>query len=243
MPEERINSLREFVETKPELYAGIWTWSRGGGWEGPYIKDELWCDLNAWVMAQWGQNTDKSEAFIFNRYATERLHLKGKDVAKFRKLCLLSAEAVVRGRNSTYGDMNPWWTRDQGISWPMVAKGTLEQERNLAQKDESVKKWKEIVKLAKTIHWKDKETKSHAIGSAEYGLELYKIYRALIYMQYADANGNTKEVQKWIKVYDKAWKSYNKLAEKYSLLATLYTQEYTRHIKNNAHHKVNGLRE
>jgi len=242
MPEEQINSLKEFVETKPELYAGVWTWSRGGGWDGPYIKDELWCDLNSWVMAQWGQNIDKSEEFIFNRYATERLNLKGDDVAKFRKLCLLSAEAVVRGRNSTYRDMNPWWTRDQGIAWPMVVKGTEQQERNLEQKDESIKKWKEIVKLSKSIHWENDETKNHAVGSAEYGLKLYTIYRTLVYMHHADVNGDVKEVKKWIKAYDKAWKNYNKLPEKYSSLATLYTQDYKRHIANYADGKVNKLR-
>ncbi|UMB53328.1 hypothetical protein MKD41_13435 [Lutibacter sp. A64] len=242
MPEAQINSLSEFVEKKPELYAGVWTWSRGGGWDGPYIKDEMWCDLNSWVMAQWGQNTDKSEAFIFNRYATERLGLKGDDVAKFRKLCLLSAEAVVRGRNSTYRDMNPWWTRDQGIAWPMVVKGTNEQKRNLVQKDEAIAKWKEIVKLAKSIHWQNKATKNHVVGSSKYGLRLYEIYRTLIYMKYADDNGNGKDVQKWIKAYDKAWKNYNKLAKKYSSIATLYTQDYERHIANNANRKVNKLR-
>jgi hypothetical protein len=243
MPEERINSIQEFLDTKPELYAGVWTWSRGGGWDGPYIKDELWCDLNSWVMAQWGQNTDKSEEFIFNRYATERLHLEGDDVAKFRKLCLLSAEAVVRGRNSTYRDMNPWWTRDQGIAWPMVVEGVFEQKRNLNQKDESIAKWKQIVKLAKSIDWKDEETKNHAIGSSEYGLKLYKIYRTLVYMKYADDNGNSKDVKKWIKKYDKAWAGYNKLADKYSAIATLYTEDYKRHIANNAGVKVDSLRQ
>jgi hypothetical protein len=243
MPEEQINSIQEFVNTKPELYAGIWTWTRGGGWNGPYVKDELWCDLNSWVMAQWGQNTDKSEEFIFDRYATERLHLKEDDVAKFRKLCLLSAEAVVRGRNSTYRDMNPWWTRDQGIAWPMVVKGDLEQERNLAQKDESIAKWEQIVKLAKSIDWQNEETKNHAIGSSEYGLKLYEIYRTLVYMKYAEDKGNTKDVQKWIKAYDKAWEQYDKLAEKYTTIATLYTQDYKRHIANNADIKVNNLRE
>ena len=52
MPEEQINSLREFVEKRTDLYAGIWTWSRGGGWGGPYIENEMWCDLNAWEQAK-----------------------------------------------------------------------------------------------------------------------------------------------------------------------------------------------
>ncbi|MEL0651082.1 hypothetical protein V6246_06570 [Algibacter sp. TI.3.09] len=242
MPEEEINSIGEFVEKRPDLYAGIWTWSRGGGWEGPYIKSEMWCDLNAWVMAQWGQNTDKSEAFIFNRYATERLKLEGDDVTKFRELCLLSAEAVVRGRNSTYGDMNPWWTRDQGIGWPGVVKGEVERKRNLEQKDESVAKWKTIVKLAKSIKWDSEATKNHAIGSSEYGLRLYKIYRIIINMADAEKQGDTKAVKKWIKAYDKAWKHYNKLPQQYLSVATLYTQKYDRHISNNADKKINELR-
>ncbi|MDO7171601.1 hypothetical protein [Mariniflexile sp. AS56] len=243
MPEEDINSIREFVEKTPDLYAGIWTWSRGGGWEGPYVKSEMWCDLNSWVMAQWGKDTSKSEESIFNRYATERLNLKEDDVAKFRKLCLLSAEAVVRGRNTTYNDISDvWWTRDQGIGWPAPAKEAVGQKRNLEQKDQAIAKWEAIVKLAKSIDWGSKEAENHAVGSAEYGLRLYKIYRALVYMSDAEAKGNKKEIQKWIKVYDKAWKSYNKLPEEYNKVATLYTQAYDRHLANNADHKVNELR-
>ncbi|MCB4798844.1 hypothetical protein [Neotamlana laminarinivorans] len=242
MPEERINSLKEFVETKPELYAGIWTWTRGGGWNGPYIKNELWCDLNAWVMAQWGKDVTQTEEEVFNRYATERLKLKQDDVAKFRRLCLLSAEAVVRGRNSTYRDMNPWWTRDQGMAFPPVPNEDYKQKRNLAQKDEAVAKWKTIVKLAKVIDWGSADAKDHAVGSAEYGLRLYEIYRALVYMADANKKGDEKTVQKWIKKYDEAWANYNKLPEEFKNVATLYTQDFERHIANNADKKVNTLR-
>lgn len=242
MPEEAINSLEEFIKERPDLYAGIWTWSRGGGWEGPYIENEMWCDLNAWVMAQWATNPKQTEAHIFNRYAKERLKLEGDDIAAFRKLCLLSAEAVVRGRNTTHGDMNPWWTRDQGIGWPVVAKDAISQKRNLEQKNESIAKWEEIVKLAKSIKWNNTVIRKYAIGSAEYGLLLYEIYRSLVYISDAESKGNTKRVQKWIKVYDAAWAAYNKLPEKNDAVATLYTQDYKRHIKMHAHTKVNELR-
>ena len=242
MPSEKISSIREFVTKKPELFAGVWTWSRGGGWEGPYIQNELWCDLNSWVMVQWAHNTKETEESIFNRYATERLHLNTKDVAKFRKLCLLSAEAVVRGRNTTFFDMDPWWTRDQGIGWPNPAKTAIGQKRNLEQKDESVEKWKQIVQLAETIDWKSDETKNFAIGSAEYGLRLYTIYRTLVYMSDAVSKNDQKEVDKWINAYDLAWKSYQKLPEEFNGMATLYTKEFIRHIKENADQKVNELR-
>ncbi|GIZ09777.1 hypothetical protein FUMI01_25040 [Flavobacterium sp. UMI-01] len=243
MPEEDINSIREFVEKKPDLFGGVWTWTRGGGWDGPYIKNEMWCDLNSWVMAQWAKDTKQSEVFVFNRYATERLHLKGKDIAKFRKLCLLSAEAVIRGRNSTHYDMDVWWTRDQGIGWPKPAKDVIGQKRNLKQKDESVAKWTAMVKLAKSIQWKDAETRNHAIGSTEYGLRLYKIYRSLVYLSDAEVNKDTKNIQKWIKEYDKNWKSYNQLPQEFNAIATLYTPEYDRHIATNADKKVNELRD
>jgi hypothetical protein len=110
MPADKLKSIGEFARTSP-LFAGIWIWSRGGGWQGPYIKNELWCDLNAWVMAQWANDVKQSEESVFDRYATEKLGIKGEDIARFRKLALLSADAVVRGQASTMSDISPWWTR------------------------------------------------------------------------------------------------------------------------------------
>lgn len=245
MPESRINSISEFVEKHPDMYAGVWTWTRGGGWDGPYIKDEIWCDLNAWVMSQWAKKPKQSEKEIFNCYASEILNLSESDIPNFRKLCLLSAEAVVRGRNSTYGDMNPWWTRDQGIGWPMPAlnQDTEKQQRNLLQKDESIEKWKEIVQLAEIIQWSDNDIKQHAIGSSYYGLYLYEIYRSLVYLADAEARGNKEAMKQWIITYDEAWDKYAKLPELYPSLATLYTKDYRRHIRNHADTKVNELRE
>ncbi len=236
--EDHVNSLAEFVEKRPDLYAGIWTWSRGGGWEGPYIKNEMWCDLNAWIAAQWAADPKQKEEDVFNQYALKRLKLKEKDVPAFRKLCLLSAEAVVRGRNSTYGDMNEWWTRDQGMNYPKTPKDAEGNQRNLQQKDEAVAKWQEIVELAKSIDWGSSKASEHVIGSAKYGLHLYEIYRALINLSSAEVKNDQVEMKKWIVAYDKAWEDYNALPKKYESLATLYTQDYDRHIKTNAHKKV-----
>jgi len=241
MPEEKINSIREFTETKPELFAGIWTWTRGGGWRGPYITNEMWCDLNAWVMAQWANDTTQSEESLCYRYATERLHLQEKDLIAFRKLCLLSADAVIRGRNTVQGDMNPWWTRDQGIAWPKIKNYPACKERLLAQKDESIKMWKEILALTQSIQWADQKTCEYAIGSAYYGLDLYIIYRALVYLAVAEKENDTEAMKKWIKAYDQAWADYEQLPAQYPKLATLYTQDYNLHV-NPAKFKVDALR-
>ncbi|RUA10482.1 MAG: hypothetical protein DSY82_04700, partial [Flavobacteriia bacterium] len=42
-------------------FAGLWTWSRGGGWQGPYISNELWCDVNALTALEWAKDTTLTE--------------------------------------------------------------------------------------------------------------------------------------------------------------------------------------
>jgi len=243
MPEGRLKSIRDFSEAKPELFGGLWTWTRGGGWEGPYIKNELWCDLNAWVLAQWTQNTTQSEESIFHRYAKERLKLSNNDAENFRKLALLSADAVIRGRNSTQADMNPWWTRDHGIGWPKYRAEHSNRSPNLKEKDQSVAMWREIIDLAQTITWPDQRTRKHAIGSAHYGYHLYQIYQAIIYLEDAVYRDDKVGVQKWIKQYDQAYLAYNELPKTFSTLSSLYTQDYNRHIRDNAHTKIEKLRQ
>jgi len=240
MPKDEINSLSSFYEKTPELFAGVWTWSRGGGWAGPYVKNEMWCDLNAWVMAQWTLDPTKSEESVFNRYATEKLQLRGKDVAKFRKLCLLSADAVIRGRYANGSNIQYLWTRDQGIGWPITLKNEKKQQSNLLQKDSAIAIWQEMVGLAESIRWADEATKEHAIGSTYYGLRLYEIYRSVIYLADAETKGDKEGIKQWIKTYDAAWNVYQQLPKQYPSIASLYTPDY--HIKNNADKKVNELR-
>ncbi len=242
MPEERLNSIREFALKQPDIYAGIWTWTRGGGWNGPYIKDEMWCDINAWVMAQWAADPTQREEAIFNQYAAEKLKLQGDDIAKFRKLCLLSADAVIRGKSTVQGDINPWWSRDEGIGWPMFTKNA-DLNRAVEQKAESVEIWREIVQLAQSIRWSDNHTKQHVIGSCYYGLHLYEIYQAVVALRVAELQGDQGAISRNIELYDAAWIRYNALAAKYPEIATLYTQEYRqRYQKSHADSEVDRLR-
>ncbi len=247
MPPEKIRSLRDFVERKPELFAGVWTWSRGGGWEGPFIGNELWCDVNTWVMAQWANNPAESEESILHRYAVNRLGLAEDQAPRFRRLCLASAEAVVRGRNSTHGDMDPWWSRDSGIAWPATPADPVARERNLAQKDEAIALWKEIVDLSRTIVWPDEETRKFAIASAEYGLRLFAIYRTIVHLSDAESRNDAADLARWLESYDEAWTHYNALPVEYPEAGTLYTQAHDRWFEwmgiENAHVHITKLRE
>lgn len=237
-----IKSLKDFYQKKPELYAGVWTWSRGGGWNGPYITNEMWCDLNAWVVANWAKNPKMEEEIIFNQYAKEKLKLNPSDVKKFRELCLLSAQAVIRGKTTVEGDVSPWWSRDEGIGLPIINKDKTNIARFLSQKDESIEKWNKIVSLAESIKWSDSKTKSFAVSSCYYGLYLYKIYRAVCNITIAQKQNDTAALRKWIKEYDNAWALYSNLPNKFDNVSTLYDKNFDRHMNSNAEREINKIK-
>ena len=232
---EEHQSLRE--QGKPasiqEIYntgklTGMWTWTRGGGWEGPYIQNELWCDLNAWVMAQWAENPTMSEEKIFNNYSRKVLQLSKADAVKFRKMALLSADAVIRGRRSLAypGDVHTLWTRDEYIGFPTLPEDKDKIKVILDEKEAAIGMWKEIVELADDIRFKNNKTSHFVQVTARYGLELYRIYRAVFYLSAIDKGLYDKAEQtKWIDEYDAAWVAYQDLAKNNPDCPTLYSKD------------------
>ena len=223
MKPAQMKSVREIANTGH--LAGVWTWSRGGGWSGPFIKNELWCDLNAWVMAQWANAPEKSEESIFARYASERLGLSSDDAVRFRKLCLLSADAVVRGKSSTRSDVSPWWGRDNGINRPKLPGDPVKIKRILDQKAEAVALWQQMVDLAKCIRFKDPKTAEYVVVSSRYGLDLYRIYQAVFELEALGTGGDPTGIRKWLAAYDQAWGDYRKLPGESSQCASLYNEK------------------
>jgi hypothetical protein len=57
--------LKDIINT-PQL-KGLWTWTRGGGWWGPYIHgNEQWIDLHFQVLARWWEaKGSRTEAEVF----------------------------------------------------------------------------------------------------------------------------------------------------------------------------------
>ena len=224
----RFNSIGAFARESP-LYAGVWTWSRGGGWDGPYVKNELWCELNAYVTAQWARDPSQSEEPIFNRFAHEKLGLQGDDLKKFRRLCLLSAEAVVRGKSGLHHELSPWWSRDDGINRPRLPADPLLRQSLAEQQQEAVNRWQEIVTLAGEIHFADAETAEFVQVSSAYGLDLYRIYQAYINLTLVGLKADPKELKALLKAYDKAWADYRELATTHANSPSLY-QEHGAHF-------------
>lgn len=228
-------------------FKGVWTWSRGGGWKGPYISNELWCDLNAYVLCQWSKDTTLSEADIFNKYCNE-IGLSDKDAASFRKIALLSNRGVFYGRSSKITKINPWWIRDQymgGLTSPefnnhtseawgktnkefleIVEKGWV--DKILAEKQMATDFWKEIEKLAYTINSGEESFINYVRVSSTYGRIKYEIiHQAWIVMLkglQGDRTGtyDIDAIKNAIENYNQLWHEFNTLKENEIQCASLY---------------------
>ena len=220
--------LRDIVNNSN--FAGVWTWSRGGGWEGPYISNELWCALNAYVIAKFAENPKRTERAIFDEFATQEVGLKGGDVARFREISLLSAAAVLRGQCSLKGSVDLWWTRDDFIGKPNLESflsNNLVKEA-LAEKAEAVRMWSRIETLAQTIKFPDAQTTDFVVTSAAYGRIKYSLFEQAWVILCSGATGDKtgkydcQKLSAAIAAYDRLWREWRALKETHSSCATLY---------------------
>lgn len=219
-----LRGIQEFAVVSP-LYAGVWTWSRGGGWLGPYTKNEFWCSLNAWVMARWASDPRRSEDEVFAEYASEVLKLSTEDVSKFRCLCLLSAQAVVRGKRTTHNDIRPWWSRDHYIREPDLPKDSNQRERVRREKSEAVEIWQQICILSREIRFADQATASFVHVTCDYGRFLYKIYQLNFAMKECEENLDPATAERLLGEYAAVWQSWREYAVAHPDLPTLYKEE------------------
>lgn len=225
---------------------GMWTWTRGGGWEGPYPKNELWCDLNAWVMAQWAASPKQSEESVFNRYATERLKLDKKSAKRFRELALLSEKATLLGMRSAAhpDDVFAMWVRDEYITFPALPKDVAKVKTLLQEKDVAVDCWEKMLDLTKQISVPDGQLDEVMKVSCRYGLQMYRIYRSLFHLSAIRQGMVAEDKSTYINEYDAAWKELNTLErEKSETCPSLYSKTLIRRTWNDVADKmVNEMR-
>jgi len=227
MPTAPYTSLRQFYKNSP-LFSGVWTWSKGGGWDGPYIQNDMWNELNTWVMLNWAKNPQKSETELFNQYASSVLGLSGTSLAQFRTLALLSADAVIRGHRSTFADIDPWWTRDQYISAPpAIPTDATKKARVLSQKVEAVLMFERIVRLADSIQMPDPVNKKYIQVSARYGLFVHRIYETAFQLKYCSLDPQTSraKIDSLLTAYDTIWAEYRRFGTDNPECPTLYTEK------------------
>ncbi|GLY69683.1 hypothetical protein [Amycolatopsis taiwanensis] len=227
------------------IVAGIWTWSRGGGWRGPYLQNELWCDLNAWVTARWARDTGLGEEGAFNAYAA-RIGLHGDQVRRFRRLALLSAAGVLRGHYSlVYPLGRLTWTRDQFLGGSdkdlagdfagIVDRGLVDAV--LEEKQQAARIWDEIVALAGTLPLRDHADREFLRVSARYGQSWHRVvhhgWEVMLRGVAGDKSGSYDKpaMRHHLAQYDAEWDNWRRLVADEPSSATLY-QPYSFGSKN-----------
>jgi len=88
--------MRDWRESP--LYAGLFTWTRGGGWFGPWLRDEFWPELNARVIAAWHAAPEQEEATLFARVCRDTYGLDSGSSSALRELALASEDVLLHGR-------------------------------------------------------------------------------------------------------------------------------------------------
>jgi len=112
---------------------GLWGWVRGGGWGGPFLKDESWIDANAFAVPRLAEDVETSCRDLADAWITERLGIEDEALsAAIRQVLENSPQTVLqafyigpfaRGRD------DPWhpsadWIQDDLIdvaaAWRMI---------------------------------------------------------------------------------------------------------------------------
>lgn len=213
------------------LVAGVFNWSRGGGWYGPYLENEIWPDLNARVLASFLRNPGRGEERAFFEVVSTWLGLEGRNAMLFRELCLLSARAVLKGRHCEAFDRElgeallptACWMRDDRLGGAeqlapvfdhLIREGKAGEA--LREKDEAVGLWQEMVLLADRIEWVEAKDAEFVRLSTRYGLLLFSIVRQGWAILLA-ARGDTPkagEIGELIVGYDALWQEYRCLSDR-----------------------------
>jgi hypothetical protein len=228
---ESKRGLRDLVGS-PQ-FAGVWTWTGGDGWGGPYITNEFWVNLNAWVIKQFGLQPWRTEPELFEEYCRDHLKLDPEATRRFRELCLLATSATYRGQQSFHFSIRPFWCRDDFLAAPnlqeVVAK-TITREV-FEEKGGAVADWKRIETLARTIRLPVAADQEFLEVSATYGRIKFALIEQIWKMQILaaeeerDGKLDAARMQAAINEYERLWKEWRQLRQDHPSCPTLYKEE------------------
>lgn len=240
--------LRDIIHS-PQV-RGLWTWTRGGGWWGPYIHGQEWAvDLHAGVLADWWlANGSKSERDSFLAVCPSLFPgcgvAAGGCCEALRNITLAGAGAVFQGQwggglASGPGD----WMRDDRIGGLERTSGHF---RSLGQ---DAAKWNETVALrqralglfngslalfatAVAPALTDPVQADVLEASIRYGLHLYSVVEAawrVMALGYRKQNNMTFDaaaLQRAVAEYDSRWAGYQAFGLSEVYAASLYHDYY-----------------
>lgn len=228
--------LRDLLDN--EKIKGVWLWCWGDGWVGPYISNELWNDLNEYVLRKWTLDPGKSEEFYFNEYATGTLGLKGQALNDFRKLVMLATDGTFLGQQSVIIPVSDWWCRDHYLTAVNVDRQvkTRKVAECIAEKEKAVALWKEAERLAAQIILREPRDTEFMRVSVTYGRIKYQVIEQLwrIQLMLAEETINKKPLDlnaatAAVDAYEKAFEEWRQLKRDNPCCPTLYVDHEAVH--------------
>lgn len=217
------------------LFKGVWTWSRGGGWGGPYITNEFWLELNAYVMSHWANNPSRKEEELMADFAKEK-GLPANEIDAFRRLCLLSEDGIIKGQYSAIGDVFVNWTRDDNVTGDFYQNAYFDRmiksnriDDYLKEKEEAVRIWTEIERISRNLHFSSEELTHFVRTSCTYGRIKYELFavswQIMLYGYKAEKAGQPFDreiMDEYIRYFDQLWKEWNELAKQNKDCPSIY---------------------
>jgi hypothetical protein len=240
------HNLRRFV--KSPYFAGVYSWSRGGGWYGPYITraNEFWVDLNVRYLTRFLQNSDIPESVIFNMIAREDFKLQIEDQHLLYRIAKLSLNAVLGGKFCKVWDTRPaaefdkyptnQWMRDDVLGGWDLLNPVFEflYQKNLGdeairEKEQAVALWSLLVSISCELQISENtDLKKTIQASCQYGHRLFSFIASgwkTLYLDYSKRQGTAvpfNQIEAGLRETRLKWKDYARLNSDYGCGATLY---------------------
>lgn len=238
--------LRGFLDHP--LFAGVYSWSRGGGWYGPSIhrNNEFWCDVNVSVLAAFLRNPSSTEPELFQEVMREQFGIAEKDTKILHEIAELSLEAIRKGKCCEAWDTRPgsehdnvptnMWMRDDVLGgWDLLdpvfayLRSSAQVERAIAEKMEAVEMWQQLEKLAQDLEMSEQpELRQVVVASCVYGRRLFTFigysWQAML-QEYTRRQGDASDpdsIQNALRQAQTAWADYQKLPGEFPAAASLY---------------------
>ena len=239
--------LADVVKAEDSLVAGVWTWSRGGGWDGPYINGkngkngcvevkngrEIWADVNAYVVGAWVKDPSHSDRHYAIRYAKEVLGMCEKDANIFYEICTISNRAVLlgRARNTPTYDVSVFFTRDQNIDYPKLldtVASAMQADGGatlLYEQHRSVMLWEDLISLAKMLR-DECDIKQYILTTCRYGYYLFALYEQIFKANVLARQGAAQTaIDECIQAYEGIWKQWYTLYQTEPGCPTVFAKE------------------
>lgn len=222
-------------------FAGLWTWSHGDGWAGPYKNNEFWTDINAAVIRDFALHPSQSEQALFEAHCRDALHLDQRQTKVLHELLLLATDATYHAQESNlvldangHFASSSWWCRDEYLTVPSVTAFTKNKltEKALTEKAAAVEDWRRVERMAVDLRLADPATQEFVEVSSTYGRIRAEICCQIWTMSLLEAQARlagTKVDQAAMKAallaYDAGWKEWRALKAAHACCPTLYRDD------------------